>query len=84
MRNDFLEARQRQEIHWTVEEEEVLYREFAYCPANADHQHEVDLYEVSTGIVGKCTCCGRIFRVADTVDIAYAATGTEVIQPQAQ
>ncbi len=84
MRNDFLEARERQEIHWTVEEEEVLYREFSYCPANADHQHEVDLYEVSAGIVGKCTYCGRIFRMLDTVDIAYVPTGPEVAQGRAE
>lgn len=84
MRNDFLDALERQEIRWTVEEEEVLYREFTYCPANADHQHEMDLYEVSAGVVGKCTCCGRIFRVVDTVDIVYATTGPEVAHGRAE
>ena len=82
MRNDFLEARERQEIHWTVEEEEVLYREFMYCPANADHQHEMDLYEVSAGTMGKCTHCGRIFRMVDVIfeATAYDATGPDAIQ----
>lgn len=77
MRNDFLEARERQEIRWRDEEEEVLYREFSYCTASADHQHEVDFYDVSAGTVGKCTCCGRIFRV---VDIIYEATGSDAVQ----
>lgn len=75
MRNDFLEARERQEIHWRDEEEVVLYREFSYCTASADHLHEVDVYDVSAGTVGKCTHCGRAFREMSIAHVESAPPG---------
>lgn len=65
MRSDFIEALERQEIQQRDEEEDVRYRTFTYCPANPDHQHQMDIYDVSGGTVGKCISCGRTFRGGD-------------------
>lgn len=75
MRNDFFEALERQEIRRTDEEEEVVYREFTYCPASADHQHEIDLYDVAAGTVGKCTSCGRAFREIGITHVESVSSG---------